>query len=740
MGADEAGPAGNKNVHREIIATPQGFVEADHRRERPDCYGWMLYRFSRRPDYQKKMNRPAIGMPLPRLARVLLFLGAAWGLGLGRLAGAEAPHSMTESNLLALSLDELLAVKVAIVTSAAKYEQKTELAPASVTVVTDRDIQLNGYRNLAEVLGSVRGFYSTYDRNYHYLGVRGFNRPGDYNSRILILIDGHRANDTVYDSGPIGNDGYLDMDLIDRVEVVRGPGSAVYGSSAFFGVVNVVTRRGRDLNGAEAAFTTGAFDTYQGRFSYGRQLTNGVEFLLSGTIRDSAGHPQLAFPGTGTAGGLDGEAGRSLFAKLGLEGLALTAGFETRTKEIPTASYATVFNYPGNQTRDNRAFADLQFDHRWDEAGLALQARLYYDYDYYLGHYFYTNNPPLPATSIYRNVDIGHGERAGADVQVRKELGERHTLAAGLELRDNFKVHQYNYDENAPLAVNLNQNSPSVIVSPYLTSEWQLRSNLVLHAGARFDRYDHDTYSANPRLGLVWQSARDTVFKALYGTAFRAPNALELYYNDGLKTQKPASGLQPETVATYELVWEQALARQWQFTASAYFYKIHHAITQVTDPADGLLVFCNTGDNTGRGLETELAYKADNGFRSRLSYVFQESEDITTGAALSNSPKHLARWQSTLPLYLDKIFLSPELTYTSPVQSSSTSPTPGRVAGYWLLNTTLYARELVRGWTISASGYNLLDRRYYNAVGDEIAFGQIRQDGRSFQVKLTGRF
>ena len=176
---------------------------------------------------------------------------------------------MTQTNLLDLPLEQLLEVKVQKVTSAAKYEQSTALAPASVTIVTDHDIRLNGYRNLAEVVGSVRGFYSTYDRNYSYLGVRGFNRPGDYNSRILLLIDGHRVNDVAFDGAPVGNDGYLDVDLIDRVEVVRGPGSAVYGSSAFFAVVNVVTRRGRDLQGAEAAFTAGSFDAWQGRFSYG---------------------------------------------------------------------------------------------------------------------------------------------------------------------------------------------------------------------------------------------------------------------------------------------------------------------------------------------------------------------------------------------------------------------------------------------------------------------------------------
>ena len=627
-----------------------------------------------------------------------------------------------------LSLDELLTVKVQTVTSAAKYEQPTALAPASVTIVTDRDIQLNGYRNLAEVLGSVRGFYSTYDRNYHYLGIRGFNRPGDYNSRVLLLIDGHRVNDVVFAGAPIGNDGYLDVDLIDRIEVVRGPGSAVYGSSALFGVVNVITRRGRDLNGAEAAFTAGALDTYQGRFSYGRQLTNGIEFLLSGTVRETAGQPRINFPGAGTAVGLDGESGRSVFAKLGFAGLELSGGFETRTKQIPTASYDTDFNVPGNQTRDDRGFAELKYTRRWEEPGADLLARVYYDYDRYRGYYIYGG---------VRNVDPARGQRWGAELQVSKELWERHKLSAGLDFQRCFQIQQENYTE-VPFALNLSDNRQNTIISPYLTSEWQLRTNLHFHAGARLDYYDQNTHSANPRLGLVWQPVSATVLKALYGTAFRAPNAYELYYHDGYLTQKPALSLRPETVDTYELVWEQALGRRWQFTTSGYFYRINNAIRQVPDTADGLLVYRNAGSDTGRGVETELGYKADNGFRSRVSYALQETEDRMTGATLSNSPRHLARWHTTVPLYLDKVFLSTELTFTSQVQT--TPRTAARVGEYWLLNSTLYTRELARGWSASVSVYNLLDRRYGHAVGDEIRFGQVPQDGRSFQFKLSVRF
>ena len=120
-------------------------------------------------------------------------------------------------------------------------------APASVTIINKDEIKKYGYRNLADILRSVRGFFVTNDRNYQYLGVRGFNRPGDYNTRILLLVDGHRLNDGLYDQAPIGYDFPVDIDLIDRVEVIRGPSSSIYGTNAFFAVVNVITRNGREL-------------------------------------------------------------------------------------------------------------------------------------------------------------------------------------------------------------------------------------------------------------------------------------------------------------------------------------------------------------------------------------------------------------------------------------------------------------------------------------------------------------
>ncbi|MDO9109769.1 MAG: TonB-dependent receptor plug domain-containing protein [Desulfatirhabdiaceae bacterium] len=150
----------------------------------------------------------------------------------------------TTSDLTSLSLEDLMRIPVY---GASKFEQKASNAPSAITIITADDIQKYGYRTLADLLRSVRGFYATYDRNYRYAGIRGFGSTGDYNSRILIQIDGHRINDNIYGQGSIGSEFILDLDLIDKVEIIRGSGSSLYDSNAFFGVINVITKKSKDF-------------------------------------------------------------------------------------------------------------------------------------------------------------------------------------------------------------------------------------------------------------------------------------------------------------------------------------------------------------------------------------------------------------------------------------------------------------------------------------------------------------
>src|ERR1051326_400829 len=213
---------------------------------------------------------------------------------LGRAADSQSgapPQQPTE-----ISFEELVRMEVPSVEAASKYKQKVTEAPASITIIGSDEVKKYGYRTLAEILRSAPGLYVSYDRNYSFLGIRGFNL-GDNNNRVLLLVDGHRLNNSLSDSAFIGTEFLLDVELIERVEIIRGPGSSLYGNNAFFGVINVITRRGRDMagNGVEVSGEIGSFETYKARVSYGKQYKNGLELLLSGTYYDSKGHDELFY-------------------------------------------------------------------------------------------------------------------------------------------------------------------------------------------------------------------------------------------------------------------------------------------------------------------------------------------------------------------------------------------------------------------------------------------------------------
>src|SRR5581483_231220 len=223
-----------------------------------------------------------------RYMRVAGFLRFIIGPGLA-LAAACVHADDGASRLGDLSIEQLMDLRVEKVYSASKYEQSVTQAPASVSIVSADDIRKFGYRTLAEILRSIRGVYVSDDRNYSYVGVRGFLRPGDYNSRVLVLIDGHRMNDNIYDGAYVGGEAVIDVNLIERVEFIRGPSSSIYGSSAFFGVINVITKSADKLDGTRVSAGAGSFGTYRESVTHGMRFGADRDAYVSTMFTRSAG-------------------------------------------------------------------------------------------------------------------------------------------------------------------------------------------------------------------------------------------------------------------------------------------------------------------------------------------------------------------------------------------------------------------------------------------------------------------
>jgi outer membrane receptor for ferrienterochelin and colicins len=631
-----------------------------------------------------------------------------------------------------------MSIEIDSVYGASGFKQKVTEAPASVTIITSEEIQKFGYKTLADILRNVRGFYVTNDRNYNYLGVRGYGPSGDYNSRIAVLIDGHRLNDNIFDAALLGTEFPIDVDLIDRVEIIRGPNSSLYVASAFLGVINIITKRGRDLQKVSMAGEVASYGSYQGRVSYGDKFNNGLQLLLSGSFYDSHGHDRLFFqefnnPATnnGIAMNADGDQFHQLFANVSWGGFTLHAVFGSRDKDIPTAPFGSVFNVSGTHTIDARGYLDLQYDRQLGR-GWSLTNRIYYDQFNNDGTYTYDYSA-FGGPSRVLNKNFAHGKWWGDEAAFSKQILESQRLSVGFEYWDNFEQNQGNFDLQ-PFVRYFSSYKTSSIFSLFAQDEIHLRKNLVLNLGLRYDRYSTFGGTTNPRAAVIYTPWHKASFKFLYGQSFRAPNSFELFYD--APGNEPNPSLQPETVKTMELVWEQYFANHFRMTVSGFYYPIRSLIREQVDPKNGDFVFTNAGTLDLRGLDLELKRKLPGGLEGTVSYSFQDASNPNARMPLTNSPRHLFQASLSVPLFKQKVFASMNLQYVSQRETL----TGKYSAAYVIPNLTLFSRDLLKGWEFSASLYNVFNHEYADPAGNGLAENALFQDGRNFRIKVGYRF
>ncbi len=652
-------------------------------------------------------------------------------------AWAQNPRPAQPTELSNLTLEQLAELKIDSVFGASRYNQKVTQAPSSITIVSAEEIQRYGHRTLADILRSVRGFYVTNDRNYSYLGVRGFARPGDYNSRVLLLVDGHRLNDNIFGAALIGTEFPMDIDLIDRVEIIRGPSSSLYGTSAFMAVINVITRRGDALKGIEATGLVGTQATRKGRVSVGRRFDNGVEMLLSGSAYTSDGQRRLYFEefdspasNNGVAENADGDDFRNAFGKFAFGHLTVHGLYGARDKAIPTASFGTVFNDPRSRTVERQGFVDVQYD-RTFATGWNVGARAYLDHYSYDGDYVFDHAEDATPVPVI-NRDFARGNWFGVELGGTKTFQPRHTVAFGAEYRSNFRQDQLNYAEE-PYLLHLDDQRNSTSWALYIQDEVTLHRMLRVNVGLRHDSYDTFGNTTNPRVGVIYNPTSETSVKLLYGQAFRAPNAYELFWGQqGVAKSNPL--LKAETNKTTELVIEHYIGPRLRLTATGFHYSIRGLITQQTDPKDGLLVYNNIGAIRAKGAEVEVEGKWPTGVRGRVGYTYEDSRNDATGLGLTNSPHHLAKANLMAPLAENRVLAGFELQYVGARQTVL----GGEVPGVWIPNLTLQSK-LPHRLELSASLYNLVNHQYGDPGSEEHRQDTIRQDGRTVWIKVTYR-
>jgi iron complex outermembrane receptor protein len=644
-------------------------------------------------------------------------------------------------NLTDMSLEQLMQIQVPTVETASKFEQKATEAPADATVITSDEIKKYGWRTLGDLLATVPGFYSSYDRDYNYVGVSGVNL-GDANNRILLLVNGHRINNDLDDSASVDTSFILDVDLIDRVEIIRGPGSVLYGNNAFFAVINVMTRQGKDINGVEGSGTYGSYDEGSGRATIGGQFTNSLQFLLSGTIDNNNGVDDLHFPqyqawNGGIAHHMDADNFQSFFGSVSYWDLTLEGGYINRQKINPTAVLASSFNDSLLQSIDDRSYVTLKYAHQFD-GGWDVLADVYYDRsDKELD---YPSPPSLltppggPADSFQQVRETG--QWAGLEAQVNKKIFDKDTLTFGGEYRNDFEQN-LDVSESGAASGSESLQASRQNYAIFGQGDVAILDNLHANAGVRYDEYGNYTPDWSPRAALIYNPWKQSTFKFVYGTAFRDPNILELVLAGN-------TDVKPEKISSYEFIYEQGINRYLRSSLMAYYNDMDDLIG-----LGGSAVDTNFNAETF-GLEPSLEAKW-NDFSARLSYSLQRTRNRDTGAGLPDSPENMIKLNFSAPLYKNKLFAGLEVQYTGPSKTEIYTPpplvttatvTPGpNSPGFTVVNLTLFSHDLfIKNLDLSAGVYNLFDTKYYEPASDFHFMPSIQQDGINFRIKVTYRF
>jgi outer membrane receptor for ferrienterochelin and colicins len=666
--------------------------------------------------------------------QLCIFLGLFFILAPALLA--QEPQDASQPKVMSgLSLEDLMNVKVETVVGASKREQKETTAAASVTIITADDIRRYGYRTLAELLENVPGFYITYDRNYSYAAVQGFGPEGDYNSRILLLIDGHRLNDNIYDQALLGTEFPLDLDVICRVEIIQGPGSSMYGSNAFFGVINVITRKAGSLKGAEASVTAESLMTGAANVSAGGQTKSGIAAFVSASIYSSRGNQSLFFPefdspstSNGYADDADHDRSEQFFSNISYKDFRFQIAYGGRTKQVPTASFGTTFDSTMENTFDAHGYVDLSYDHVFS-SGLAISGRVFLDdYDYTGNYPYYLSSAANSPVVI--NHDRSAGDWWGTEMKVSKTIFRKHLVTAGTEYRDDFRQLQQNYDIS-PFTSYLDSNPTEYEYGIYAQDDFSIRENLLLSAGLRHDLGSDFGGTTNPRLGLIYNPRKRTTLKFLYGTAFRVPNEFELYYQTS-NLELPNPLLQPEKIQSGQIIAEQYLGKSYKFSADFFADKLDHLIDEMA-VAPGVLQFENMGTVRTEGVEGTFEAKWSSGLAFQANYTYEHPVDENTGEIVANIPTEMANANLLVPFFSKNITAGLNLHYVSSRESLEGNPVPG----FALVNLTLFSEKLEPGLQISGSVYNLFNSYYGYPGGPEHVQDILYQDGRTFRLKLA---
>lgn len=547
-------------------------------------------------------------------------------------------YAQMNEDSIKVSLDSLLNVEydnVEYISSASKYSQYYSDAPSSVSIISSKSIKNYGYEYISDALNAQKGFYISDDRNYHYLGVRGFSRPTDYNNKVLFLLNGHRLNDGFYNSMYIGRVFGLNLFNFEQIEIVRGPGSTIYGASSMLATINFVPRKIITGLIPEMKLSIGTFNTQKIDANFGASLSKDLSIFINASASRSDGENGVYFKefddietNNGIAENLDESKTYGLLLRLEYKKLEISGYSSSGRKLIPTASWETDFNKV-LRTTDKLQFANISYEYEFSTK-LKNISKLSFDKYYYEGIFTYDEE---------RETETNETDSYGFESHFIWDNFLNNRTLFGFEgriiTRANYKYNLLDQTDYIYFS------SPYKMYSFYLQNELQLTPELGIYLGIRSDKYSEYENEFSPRVGMVYSPKINSTFKLLFNTAFRVPTVYESDYFDPELNYLDNPDLKPEKLSMIEAIWEYKINKKIKTGISVYHFEIDQIINQIEDEELNTIQFLNTGKTISTGFEVEFNVKLSSSFESFLNYSYQNAEE--KNKSISNSPSHMIK-------------------------------------------------------------------------------------------------
>ncbi len=695
----------------------------------------------------------------------------------------EAEAETKPAELFKMSLKELLNVKI---TTANRTPEKISDIPASVVLITREEIEAYGYQTLTEIMENIPGLYAIDDYGEYgaNLGVRGF-WSGVQNDNIIILVNGvHQVND-MGSNYPL-NKIAVPVEAIDRIEVIRGPMSMVYGNGAFYGVINIFTNDNSDgsLNivGASAGSertkklflrTTGK----KGDFNYVLNAsiydTYGLDKPLAEMMKDPSILPSMGVPADSRTGGMLENNEKYLNFSGTFKGFSLNVSFNDVKKE-----FYFVLPSSSDGTRDHSNMAILSFGYRKALSNiLTLEGKLSYSQsrDWYTYKVLFDDFYGIQQLSTNGfEVEVNTFINPSPTLDIKTGLYYR----AILDADDMYDIPSFGSPDMENNYKFLADNNYIVTQSLFTQVTYSPLDRLRLTAGIRLEQtpkyklesihqvganppdyvsgiYNRDKIEFIPRLAAIFYLNDHNIFKFLFGKTINRPS----FFQNAQNTLDPErDDLKPENIQTLELNYISSLSKAFTLNVSIFHNTLENLITRIVEltPEGNYKSYSgNAGKMVTQGFELTLNAEPIDYLRMELSVTYQKTKDKRIGykdIAAAYSPNLLGYIKAyyhtgNFTLAITGNYVDSMETYWDETKVSRANPAGSRIGekthGYFTLGANLRIENvLIYGFYLNIRCSNLLDEeiRYPTATLNAFLDRGTLGSGRTFLVSLGYKF